>query len=72
MSRPNQAIDKAYLDNEDLDEELGIGSICQRGGGARDADTDSTEEIAEADRQSAPEQRESWCVVSRSSFEKSI
>ena len=46
-----------HLDNEDLDEQVGVRGICKGGGGAGDADGDTAEEIARADGKTSPEER---------------
>ena len=57
---PEQAHDAAKdLDDKDLDEEVGVRSVCECCGRSRDADADSAEEIAGADGEAAPEECES-------------
>jgi hypothetical protein len=55
-----QAEDAAKdLDDEDLDEEGRVGRVRQSRGRTGDADRDAAEQVAEADGQTAPEERES-------------
>lgn len=52
-----QAQDTAkHLDNEDFDEEIRVGGICEGGGRASDTDRDPTEEVAHADSQPSPKE----------------
>jgi hypothetical protein len=46
-----------HFDDKDLDKEGGIGGVRDGGVGARDADGDAAEQVAEAHRQAAPEER---------------
>lgn len=49
-----------HLNDEDLDEEVGVGCVCDGGGRAGDADAETAEEVADADGEAAPEEREAW------------
>lgn len=49
------------FNDKNLDKELRVGGIGERGGRAGDADRDTTEEVAETDGEAAPEEREAWC-----------
>jgi hypothetical protein len=49
-----------HLDNQDLDEQLRVGSIGQGGCRACYTDGDTAEKVAEPDSQSCPEDGEAW------------
>ena len=60
LGRTNQAKEthdapKHFYD-ENFDEQVGVGSVCKRGGGASDAYRYAAEEIACADCEAAPEE----------------
>lgn len=47
------------LNDEDLDEQIGVGSICKGCRRTCDAHTDATKEVACANSETPPKQRES-------------
>ena len=46
------------FDDEDLDEEIRVRGVRERGRGARDANADTAQEVACADGEATPEERE--------------
>lgn len=53
----------AYLDDENLDEERRVSRVRDRGGRAGDADAETAEQVAETDREAAPEDGEGCCQL---------
>ena len=56
-----QAHDTAEdLHDENLHEQVWVGSVCERSGGTGNTNRDTAKKIAYSDSEAAPKQRESW------------
>jgi len=67
MKRTNQAKETHDAPKdfyyENLDKQVGVGRVCERSGGAGDANGYAAEEIACADCETAPEESVAWYVM---------